>query len=875
MENYIKEILQSIVELINAYRSGSKETLPLYSLKLKKQYELVEKSNLTKDFYNNLSNEFSDDAELYVLLLSVIYSVTLDKECILQVMNILNQDKLDIFQSLFLRMQMEREIFCNSEIKNTYRIRRVINEHLVNKIEKEMQLDFKKIPVRDRDRKKVIIVTNQLLGNLHAPSRIVKEICASLQKDLGYEVLLIVAVEQFDNSLKEGLWINPFTFNYDIAYNDNFLIEYNQVQIKGFQVIIKNNNFEFIKSLMNEIYELKPYFAWYIGGATFYADLMRKFTTVVSMPCTDGYAISEAQIMLNYINSGGEEVKEAEAYLKEKGQDILHMNLAFSYKKSDKTYTREQFNIPKDAFAVTVVGNRLDLEVSSEFIDVLYHVLRIDSKICLVFIGEYNTFYNNFKEANEEGRAVYLGYQEDLVDVLSIMDLFINPKRKGAGGGASRALSVGVPVITTDYCDAAYTVGKDFICSDYDQMLELVDRYCHDKEFYNNQSALAKSRKSEQYDLAKNLQLVMKDIDKLINKKAVVILSGYNMRAIIAFMRVCKEKEIPFYIIASGEQDSIFHTEYKEHVVYIRNDNDISDLVSIVLNIKDKYNLEELFMLPSTEYLNRYLVLNKNEFRKHNIGIPLVDKELYSTISDKSSFYQLCKKYNLMVPACYETIENAVFPCILKPKTYDTYMGKPILLENKEIYNQLAIDNKKDWTIEQYIIGESWYLLYYFKKDGSYSCFSQKNLIQQGGGGSICLAVSSDLHKKDICKVYADMFINEGFQGLVMVEVKKSNEKYFMIEANPRLWGPSQLFVDANISFFEEYLIDMGFDIQIDNKKLSKQNVYYFWESGLSNTKDNTYYGYDDIQLKEMLKELSNYEVYNRKDTKKLYEEGL
>lgn len=876
MKNSIQEILQNIVELINAYRSeDSKENIAVYSLKVKKQYELLEHSNLVKDFYNSLSDELKDDPELYILLLSVIYSVVSSKECILQILSILCQDKLGIFNSLFLRSQVEREIFCNSEIENSYCIRRVVNEQLLKRVDRELGLDFKKIPVNERNRKKIVVVTNQLLGDLHAPSRIVKEICASLQKDLGFEVLLIVAFEEFDYKKSEEIWLNPITFNYTKEYNGNFLIEYNHEKIQGYQILIQNNNLEFFKSFMNEIYLLRPYFSWYIGANTLFADLMSTYTTVVAMPCTDGYAISEAQIMLNYMNSGKPEIKEAEAYIKEKGQEIIHMDLAFSYNKSNKTYTRDQFNISEDAFVVTIVGSRLDMEISSEFLDLLHEILLIDKKVCLVFIGIYNAFNSNFQKESDEGRAIYLGYQKDLVDVLAIMDLFINPKRKGAGGGASRALSVGVPVITLDFCDVANATGKEYICNDYKEMLQLVDRYCHDEEFYKKQSELAKSRKAEQYDLAKSLKLVVKEIEDKMYKKAVIILSGYNMRAIIAFMRVCKAQNIPFYIIASSEQDPIFKTQYKENVAYIRNDSDISKLLSIALVIKDKYDLQELIMLPSTEYLNRYLLSNVNEFLKFNIIIPLVDKELYCTISDKSSFYQLCKRYNLTVPTTYKSIEKAEFPCILKPKTYDTYMGKPILLKNNEDYDQLLIENKYDWTIEQYIAGESWYLLFYFMKDGTYSCFSQKNLIQQEAGGSICLALSSDLHKTDICKAYADMFLREGFTGLVMVEVKKSNNNYYMIEANPRLWGPSQLFVDANVPFFEEYLLDMGFRFTNTNKQQLKENVYYYWKNGISNNKNNTYYNYDKKQLKENEQILLNSDIYNRKDTEKLFEGGI
>ena len=42
-----------------------------------------------------------------------------------------------------------------------------------------------------------------------------------------------------------------------------------------------------------------------------------------------------------------------------------------------------------------------------------------------------------------------------------------------------------------------------------------------------------------------------------------------------------------------------------------------------------------------------------------------------------------------------------------------------------------------------------------------------------------------------------------------------------MIEANPRFWGPSQLFVDAGFNLFESFLFDYNIieTLPLDNQK--------------------------------------------------------
>ena len=54
------------------------------------------------------------------------------------------------------------------------------------------------------------------------------------------------------------------------------------------------------------------------------------------------------------------------------------------------------------------------------------------------------------------------------------------------------------------------------------------------------------------------------------------------------------------------------------------------------------------------------------------------------------------------------------------------------------------------------------------------------------------------------------MLIQIGYYGLIMIEVKIQDGEYYMIEANPRLWGPSQLILDAGMDLFHRFALDNG-----------------------------------------------------------------
>lgn len=513
---YIEDILLEMVELINAGRDVSvqNEKIEQLSKSIMGKYNAVIRDYGHDVFYSVLRDEFQNDHELLVLILSVLNYVTNVKEHIFEIHRILGEGKIDFMASLNIRAQLERNIFLNPQITGTYRIRRELHENLLRRFRDLLQLDMTPVSFDERNHKQIVLVTNQLLGYLHGPTRIVVEIASEL-KNLGYDVIVIVAYEEMLEERMQQFWYNPFRMNLVKEYNGNFQLQYEDKQIKGYQFCISYETMNNTRNLLKEIVELKPGLVWYIGSHCLFADLMRSFTTVAAMPCTDGYAISEAQILISYMNSKSPDVKAAEIYNKEKGQTMLYMELYFSFRRSNKIYSRMQFLIPNDAFVITIVGNRLDSEISEEFLVILNRVLAIDEKIFLVFIGCFDRFYDMVKKLNWGSRAVYIGYQEDLVQVLALMDLFLNPKRKGAGGGALGALGEGVPVITLDYCDVANAAGKDFVCRDMDEMVLLVQKYFYDKEFYQHQSQLARGRLNTSYDMSSELKRVIYEIEKL------------------------------------------------------------------------------------------------------------------------------------------------------------------------------------------------------------------------------------------------------------------------------------------------------------------------------------------------------------------------
>lgn len=357
----------------------------------------------------------------------------------------------------------------------------------------------------------------------------------------------------------------------------------------------------------------------------------------------------------------------------------------------------------------------------------------------------------------------------------------------------------------------------------------------------------------------------------------VLIFSGSNDRAIISFCRYAVQKGIPIHIVANGDSDYILDTIYKENVIGVRTKNELNiySVLEYCEFIRTNKN-SNVLIIPSTEFLNRFLLQNRKILSEHNIQIGLCENEVYEKLSDKYLFNELCISEGIKVPGEYKTPPKN-YPFVVKPKKYfiNSKVEKPVLIYNQDDFDNFAEDkNLSEHYFQEYIGGKSFYLLYYIFKNGSYSVYSQENLMQQQNGGSMILCKSASIHKEIISKNFADLFIKHSFSGLVMVEVKFYNNKFYMIEANPRLWGPSQLILDASMNLFDCFAFENKLISTIPESHY-EENQWYFWSGGLIQNqqieKNISYHNFDNDLFFKNYNAFLNNEVYLKKDSINIY----
>ena len=271
-----------------------------------------------------------------------------------------------------------------------------------------------------------------------------------------------------------------------------------------------------------------------------------------------------------------------------------------------------------------------------------------------------------------------------------------------------------------------------------------------------------------------------------------IIFSGWNVRAVLAFSRFCSKRNIPLGIVAKGEDDPLLLTDYRSKVILKRSRPAIDlELFTELYNICQSKGYYNPVIIPSTEYLNRLLLEKKKEIEHIGVQIPLCNEALYSQLSDKKRFEDTCRQYGISVPEVYDSITPEKIPFVIKPKSYFsqgkfiTEKPKPILnIEDYERVRNLDFSNS---YVQEFIGGYSYYLLFYFSKDGNYSVYSQENLIQQHDGLSIVGARSSNIHLDQRAKRYVEMIKDLRYHGLIMIEIRDYKDQFYMIENGPKL----------------------------------------------------------------------------------------
>jgi predicted ATP-grasp superfamily ATP-dependent carboligase len=368
-------------------------------------------------------------------------------------------------------------------------------------------------------------------------------------------------------------------------------------------------------------------------------------------------------------------------------------------------------------------------------------------------------------------------------------------------------------------------------------------------------------------------------------KTGFIVFSGYNQRAVVALCRTLACNDIPFSIIASSAHDAILLSEYRSCVSAVRGHKSLEpeDLRACLQATREKGECTHYVLAPSAESLNIFLLEHRSLVEDLGCTIPLVPLDLYRHVSDKESFTRCCRDYGVPVP---ETIPMPVqfgLPFVAKPVRNVTPQGVtlfPYIIRNAAEYETFTKGcNVDDYFIQEYIQGESYYLLYYVTRSGDQYKYSQKNLVQQARGKSIVMAEPAEVHLDPRYRVYDRILADLSFHGLIMIEIRVRDSAGYMIEANPRMWGPSQLMVDGGMNLLACLVNDYSsWECPLDNLRRVSDPGLYCWTAGFLQSLSTDGYVVclaEQASVAEWLWRFLPNDVYFRGDTMGIFDEEM
>lgn len=401
---------------------------------------------------------------------------------------------LTVYNKSFILAQSSNLIFRHSEMNsmdNTVAMEELM-EWVCGNFEQRTGMELTEIPFDERNQNLVIVVTAQLISAEHGPTKTALDRSTTLIRKMGKRVLLINTAE-----MTSGVGMVPW-YKAKLGMYDKKFLAYEEQVWKGTRIPFYQceqimPDIEEYRALLTQVIRLKPCMLISIGANSIFANMCRKLIPTLAVGT---FPSTLAPTLMRY-QTLGRPIEDYDcAFLKRRGKtgdSVIEGVFTSDLKEETYVVSREEWQIPSDAFVMAVVGARLDDEVTDEFLTMLESLIEDD--VFVIFAGVYKTYEETLKRyPTLEKYSRFLGFQKDMLALCGQCDLYVNPHRRGGGTSSVEAMSKGVPVVTTAFGDVSANAGEAFCVRDYNEMREQILRYRTDQEFYGHMSELARKR---------------------------------------------------------------------------------------------------------------------------------------------------------------------------------------------------------------------------------------------------------------------------------------------------------------------------------------------------------------------------------------------
>ncbi len=453
----------------------------------------------------------ADQSQVFTMIcLSYLLRETLNSKYVEAIYQEAIKRECSVDQQLFILNQLKRLHLLHPKLNRMNLVddlyRRILEWWIV-----AMKDQLSPIEQKFRNKERTVVLTLQFLGKAHSPTKTACERIYTLGKLMGREVLCINTREQY--TAKGFLPFYEATIrNIVDEYSGGCRMAHKDYVYSFVQPNTEMPDIDMMRALLQSIREFAPWQIVVLGDRCLMGDLCAEMIPTVCIPMAFS---SMPQKKNQYVAIGKQLSKHEKLHLMETGYEIssvIESTFTFELVEQTTKLTREELKLPTDCFLLVVVGIRLEAEVTVEFLNMLSETY--SSGIHVVFAGEFENYEDYCSEYPElKEHSSFVGYQKDILALMEICDLYVNPPRIGGGFSVVEAFYKKIPGVTLNYGDVVASAGSDFSVSNLSEMKDTILKYRNDPEFYQRMSDKAEKRSKELFDSKGAMEYILNEME--------------------------------------------------------------------------------------------------------------------------------------------------------------------------------------------------------------------------------------------------------------------------------------------------------------------------------------------------------------------------
>ena len=335
--------------------------------------------------------------------------------------------------------------------------------------------------------KRIVLITNQMLGAGHQPTADAFDFARRLQDEFGREVVIVNSNAMAITG--ENGFVPEYAYNITEEYDGEQIIAAFGARVRMVSFPQKRFDEDKVNAIVDYVDGFDPDLIVAFGGSNVVADLFSGARPVICLPTSSGLPLSMARLVLGY-----GEADTAEGWPADMAERFRPFSFGWTLPPAGPERSRADYGLPEGGPLFIVVGNRLDHEVGPDFLALADSLLDRLPDARIAVAGGVEALPQRIAALRNAGRVHTLGDVEDVRALHRLATAYLNPRRQGGGGSAAFALADGVPVVTFAAGDVANVAGSAFTVADDAAFLERAAALASDAAFHDRQSAEARAR---------------------------------------------------------------------------------------------------------------------------------------------------------------------------------------------------------------------------------------------------------------------------------------------------------------------------------------------------------------------------------------------